>query len=133
MSSLPPERTWGPPLGGPKPGLAPDTLIALSYVGGWPTGVFVWLVEREDPRVRFHGAQAALLFGSLTILWIALWLGSFVVLTVSAFGFSVFQRLAQAVLVAGLVLWLIALWNAWQGRSWRVPIIADVADRLSRV
>jgi uncharacterized membrane protein len=121
MSSVPPE-----------PGVAPDTLIALAYVGGWTTGVFVWLVEREDAKVRFHGAQAALLFGGLTLLWIALWLGSFVVLTVSAMGFTVVQRLAQGVLLAGVVLWLIALWKAWQGRSWRVPFIADVAHRLSR-
>ena len=115
----------------PGPGLARDTLIALSYVGGWTTGVFVWLVERDDPAVRFHGAQAALLFGGLTILWIALWLGSFVVLTMSAVGFSVFQRLAQAVLIAAVLLWLFALWKAWQGRSWRVPFIADLADRLT--
>jgi uncharacterized membrane protein len=116
----------------PGPRVAPETLIALAYVGGWTTGVFVWLVEREDARVRFHAAQAALLFGGLTLLWIALWLGSFVVLTVSAMGFSACQRLAQGVLLAGVVMWLIALWNAWQGRSWRVPIIAEVADRLSR-
>jgi uncharacterized membrane protein len=122
MSSVPSES-----------GLTRETLIALSYVGGWTTGVFVWLVEREDPAVRFHGAQAALLFGGLTILWIALWLGSFVVLTISAVGFGLFQRLAQGVLFAAVVLWLVALWKAWQGRSWRVPFVADVADRLARV
>jgi uncharacterized membrane protein len=120
MSSVPPEH-----------GLARDTLIALSYVGGWTTGLFVWLVERDDPAVRFHGAQAALLFGGLTIAWTALWLGSFVVLTISALGFTVFQRMAQGVLIAGLVLWVFALWKAWQGRSWRVPFVADVADRLA--
>jgi uncharacterized membrane protein len=122
MSSVPSES-----------GLTRETLIALSYVGGWTTGVFVWIVERDDPVVRFHAAQAAVLFGGLTILWIALWLGSFVVLTLSAVGFSIFQRLAQGVLLAGIVLWLVALWHAWQGRSWRVPLVADVADRLARV
>jgi uncharacterized membrane protein len=120
MSSVPPE-----------PGLTPETLIALAYVGGWTTGAFVWLVEREDARVRFHGAQAALLFGGLTLLWIALWLGSFLVLTLSAVAFTVFQRLAQGVLIAAVVLWLLALWRAWQGRSWRVPVIAGLADRLA--
>jgi uncharacterized membrane protein len=118
--------------GSSEPGLPPDTLIALAYVGGWTTGVLIWLVEREDARVRFHGAQAALLFGGLTILWMTLWLGSFVLLTLSAVGFAVVQRLAQGVLIAGLVLWLVALWQAWQGRSWRVPLVADVADRLAR-
>ena len=124
-----PSRRMAPP----QPGLARETLIALSYVGGWTTGVFVWLLERQDRTVRFHAAQAAVLFGGLTLLWIALWLGSFVVLTMSAVGFSVVQRLAQGVLLAALVLWLVALWKAWFGRPWRVPFVAGVADRLARL
>ena len=124
-----PRRTAAPL----QPGLARETLIALSYVGGWTTGLVVWLLERHDRTVRFHAAQAAVLFGGLTLLWIVLWLGSFVVLTMSAVGFSIFQRLAQGVLLAALVFWLIALWKAWQGQSWRVPWVAGVADRLARI
>jgi uncharacterized membrane protein len=117
--------------GAAEPGLSPDTLIALSYVGGWTTGVLVWLVERENRKVRFHAAQAVLLFGGLTALWVLLWIGSFVILTVSAAGFSVLQRLAQAVLISALAFWLFALWKAWQRQSWRLPMIGEVAERLA--
>jgi uncharacterized membrane protein len=111
--------------------LAPDTLIALAYVGGWTTGVLVWLIERENPRVRFHAAQAVLLFGSLTVLWIACWVGSFAALTMSATAFSVMQRLSYVVLVAGAVLWIAALWASWRQRSWRLPLLGRYAERLA--
>jgi uncharacterized membrane protein len=32
--------------------------------------------------------------------------------------------------VAGLILWLMAIWNAAAGRIWRIPIAAEIADRM---
>ena len=113
------------------PDLSPETLIALAYVGGWTTGVLVWLVERRNVQVRFHAAQAVLLFGGLTGLWIASWVGSFAVLTASAAGFTALQRVSYGVLVAGVLLWAFVLWKVWQGTSWRVPLVAGYADRLA--
>ena len=42
-----------PPSAAPST-LPPETLIALAYLGGWTTGALVWLIEREDRKVRFH-------------------------------------------------------------------------------
>jgi uncharacterized membrane protein len=112
-------------------GPASRTLIALAYVGGWTTGALVWLIEREDRHVRFHAAQALLVFGGLTVLWIALWVGSFAALTASASAFTAMQRLSYVVLIAGVGLWAAALWSAWRQRSWRFPLIGRYAERLA--
>jgi uncharacterized membrane protein len=54
------------------------------------------------------------------------------VLTVSATGFTAFQRMSQAVLVLMLALWIVALWRAWNDRPWRVPIVGGAAERAAR-
>jgi uncharacterized membrane protein len=119
-----------PPSAAPST-LPPETLIALAYLGGWTTGALVWLIEREDRKVRFHAAQAFLVFGLLTVLWAGLWLGSFAVLTLSASGFTAFQRLSYAVLLGAVLLWLATLWMSWQRQSWRFPLVSPWADRLA--
>jgi uncharacterized membrane protein len=112
-------------------GLSPATLVALAYAGGWTTGALVWLIERENHQVRFHAAQAVLLFGTLTALWIALWAGSFAVLTISVAGFTALQRLSYAVVVGAVLLGVFALWKSWQGEPWRAPVFGHYAQRLS--
>lgn len=119
------------PPDGAESGLSPGLLIALAYMGGWTTGALVWLVERQDRRVRFHAAQAVVLFGGLTLLWAALWIGSFAVLTISAAGFTAFQRVSYAVLIGIAGLWAATLWMSWRGQSWRFPLVAGLADRLA--
>jgi uncharacterized membrane protein len=111
--------------------IRPRTLAALAYLGGWVTGVIVWLVERRDREVRFHAAQAMVVFGALSLLWAVCWVGSFIVLTVSATGFSALQWTANAVLLLALGCWMVLLWGTWRGGSWRVPAAAAWARRLA--
>jgi uncharacterized membrane protein len=112
-------------------GADPRVATLLAYAGGWVSGAVVWLVERDRPAVRMHAAQAMVTFGCATALWLGLWAGSFVVLVVSATGFFILQRLAQAVLLASFGLWLFCLWKAWRGEALRLPYVADWADRLT--
>ena len=44
-------------------GLPSRTASALAYSGWWVTGAIFWLLEREDRVVRFHAAQAIVVFG----------------------------------------------------------------------
>jgi uncharacterized membrane protein len=113
------------PEGGSLLGADPRVATLLAYAGGWVSGAAVWLVERDRPAVRFHAAQAMVTFGCATALWLGLWAGSFVVLVVSATGFFILQRLAQAVLLATVALWLYCLWKAWRGEALRLPYVAD--------
>lgn len=112
---------------GPDPRMA----VALAYAGGWLSGALIWLVERERPQVRCHALQSILAFGLLTLAWVVCWVLSFAMLIVSATGFFVFQRLAQFLLVATIVLWLVCLWRALRGASIRLPLVGRSAERLA--
>ena len=49
-------------------GLPSRTGASLAYSGWWITGAIFWLLEREDPVVRFHAAQSIVVFGITALL-----------------------------------------------------------------
>lgn len=113
-------------------GLSSRTAAALAYSGWWVTGAIFWFLERRDPSVRFHAVQAVVSFGTIALL-VLIFAGlaaaslSFVPST-----FTLFLTAAVGVGVGGLVLWGFAMWKAVSGDEWRIPVAADVADRLVR-
>jgi uncharacterized membrane protein len=113
--------------------LGPDPRVgaAVAYLAWWVTGVLVWLIERDRHDVRVHAAQAMIAFGTVSLAWLTLWVGSFAVLVVSANGFFVLQRLAQGVLLAGFVVWAVCLWQVSKGLSFRLPWAGPLAERLT--
>ena len=116
-----------------SPPLGPDPRVAaaVAYLAGWVSGALVWLVERDRPEVRVHAAQATIAFGAIALAWATLWGGSFAVLVVSAAGFFVLQRLAQLVLLAGVVVWAVCLWQVSRGLGFRLPWAGPLAERLT--
>ena len=112
---------------------APDLRAAtvLAYAGGWMSGALLWLLERERPTVRFHALQSTMVFGGLTLLWAACWVASFAALILSADAFFVLQRLAQAVLAVGLIVWVACLWLAARGGPFELPLVGPFAARLT--
>ena len=113
-------------------GLTSRTASVLSYLGWWVTGLIFWAVERRDAVVRFHAAQAMITFGGLALLIIALGLFGLVMLSFAPTGFLFFTAAAFVVWVGSVVLWLVELWQASQGKRWRIPLAADLADSWSR-
>jgi uncharacterized membrane protein len=113
-------------------GLAPRLAAPLAYAGWWITGLVMWFVERRDSYVRFHAAQAISAFGLIAVL-----IGGFSVLAVASLSFlpsafGPFIWAAGLTWVGGLVLWVIAMWKAANGEAWRIPIAAELADRIVR-
>jgi uncharacterized membrane protein len=113
-------------------GLSSRTASVLSYLGWWVSGLIFWAIEREDALVRFHAAQATITFGGLALLIGVLGLLGLVMLSFAPSGFLFFAGAAFVVWIAGVVLWLIALWQAGQGKRWRIPLAAELADSWSR-
>jgi uncharacterized membrane protein len=111
-------------------GLAPRLAAPLAYAGWWITGLVIWLVERRDAYVRFHAAQAITAFG-LIALFIAAF-GSLAVASLSFLpsAFAPFVWAAALTWLSGLVLWGLSMWKAASGESWRIPIAAELADRI---
>jgi uncharacterized membrane protein len=113
-------------------GLAPNVIAALAYLAWWVTGVAVLVVEREHPFVRFHAWQSIIGLGALWALGVACYFAAFLVLSRSAAGFTAMLWIAVLIWLTGIVAWIVCLLKAWNGQSWKLPVLGDVAERYAK-
>jgi len=102
----------------------------LSYVLGWITGIILYLIDKR-PFVRFHAAQSIVVFGGLHIISIVL--GMFFGVSMFATGFAGFSAtwaLLGLIDIVSLVLWILLMIKAYQHERFRVPVAADLADKI---
>jgi uncharacterized membrane protein len=115
-----------PPLPGEPPPPAPPPpggraradekiLLALCYVG--LLALVPYLVSREGEPLRFHARQG-LALGLLGV-------GCAGLALVPYLGF-----VGQLGLAGVLVLSIVGIVKAFEGLRWRIPVAADIADRL---
>jgi uncharacterized membrane protein len=102
----------------------------LCYVLGWVTGLIFYFIDKR-PFVRFHAAQSIVVFGGIAVIYIIL--GMF--LGVSMFagglgGFSIGFLLYPLVWLVGVVLWILLMVKAYQHEKFRVPVAADLAEKI---
>jgi uncharacterized membrane protein len=102
-----------------KIGLAENISGVVAYFLGFITGIVLLVIEKENKFVRFHAAQSTVVFGALFIISIIL-------------GFiPIIGRLIALFLpIIGLVLWLYLMFMAYKGNLYRLPVLADFADKL---
>ncbi len=112
-------------------GLPSHTAAGLAYSGWWLTGAILWLVERRDPYVRFHAAQATVAFGLIAVLIVLCSVLAVASLSFLPVLFSVFTAAAAAAWAGGVILWAVAMWKTLSGDEWRIPIAAEWAERLA--
>jgi uncharacterized membrane protein len=112
-------------------GLSPRVAGPLAYLGWWVTGVIFWLAERRDGVVRFHAAQSIAAFGVIALLVTAFCGFAAASLSFLPAAFSMFLWAAALTWGVGMLIWLIAMWQAANGHTWRIPIAAQVADRMT--
>ena len=110
--------------------LSPRLAAPLAYAGWWITGFIVWFAERRDPYSRFHAAQAMTAFGLIAVLIVAFSALALVSLSFLPRAFSLFVWAAALTWLAGLALWVVSMWKTATGEPWRIPIAAELADRL---
>jgi uncharacterized membrane protein len=120
----------------PPAGSAGQTQMAenvaglLCYVVGWVTGLIFFFIDKR-PFVRFHAAQSIVVFGGLHILSIVLGMFFGVSLFATGFaGFSVAWALIGLINIVAIVLWIVLMIKAYQGERFRVPVAADIAEKI---
>jgi uncharacterized membrane protein len=101
----------------------------LCYVLGWITGLIFYFVDKR-PFVRFHAAQSIVVFGGLHIIYFVLAAAFGMSLFTGFGGFSLIWLLYGLVDLAAFVLWIVLMIKAYQGTRFRVPIAADIADKI---
>jgi len=111
-------------------GLEPRTAAALAYLAGpFSGGLMLWL-ERENDFVRFHATQALIGLGGLALALIASYLFGVMAMFVSASLVTVFFNVAAVIWIVLVIATLLCAWKAWSGERWRLPLVADYADRF---
>ena len=116
--------------GASSTGLSVRVAAPLAYAGWWVTGAILWFFERRNREIRFHAAQSLAAFGI-----IALAIATFGALAAASLSFlppafTLFLWAAAITWIAGMLLWLVAMWKAATGDPWRIPLAADLADRI---
>ncbi len=93
----------------------------LSYVLGFITGIIFLILEKKSNFVRFHAAQSLVVFLALSIgAWI--------------FSFIPFIGIALVIIIEiiSFVLWILLMYEAYEGKMFEVPVAADIAKKLVR-
>lgn len=112
-------------------GLSPQIAAPLAYSGWWLTGLILWFVERRDRAIRFHAAQAIAAFGVIAAVIVAFAGLALASLSFLPSAFTLLLWAAAITWVAGVALWIVVMWKAATGRVWRIPIAAELADRIT--
>lgn len=124
------------PSGSAAPAAAAQSQMAenvagfLSYILGWITGLIFYFVDKR-PYVRFHAAQSIVVFGGLHIIYLVL--GMFLGFSLFAGGWTGFSfgwALYGLLDLLAFVLWILLMIKAYQGERFRVPIAADLAEKI---
>ncbi len=98
----------------------------LSYAFGWIGGVvFLFLAPyNQDQEVRFHAWQSILFFVATSIAYFAIsMLGAFI---------PFLWILTMAMGLGMLAMWVFLMVRAYQGNAFRIPVVAEYADKFSR-
>jgi uncharacterized membrane protein len=114
----------------PQSQMSENLAATLSYSLGWLTGIIFYLIDKR-PYVRFHAAQSMVVFGGLHILTFVV--GAFFGLswiTGGWAGFSLGLTLYRILHLVSVVLWVVLMIKAYQGERFRVPLAADLSERI---
>jgi uncharacterized membrane protein len=121
--------------GGSTTSLKPNTAGLLCYLGIWVTGIIFLIIEKKNRFVRFHAMQSLIVFGILQIIigvadgirsgfmWMG-WAGYFSPEWIFATAVSWVFRIIM------FVSWIILMYQAHQGRLFKVPLLGDFAEQM---
>ena len=99
-------------------GLDENVVAALCYLEGWNKGLVFFLTEPENSFVRFHAMQSMLVFGAAS-------LASLVCLAIPFLGWI----LLIFVVYGSAALWLVLMFQAYQGERFKLPVAGDIAEQ----
>ncbi|NJF25954.1 DUF4870 domain-containing protein [Thermococcus sp. Bubb.Bath] len=90
----------------------------LAYLGWWITGIIFLVLEKDSYFVRFHAMQSTVTFLGITVLgWI--------------FGIIPFVGwvLANLTWLLGIILWILEMLEAYQGKLYKFPYVGDLSGQ----
>jgi len=112
-----------------KVGALPESIAgALAYFTFIPAIVFLVLEPYKTNRfVRFHSIQCLLLWGAGIVLAIALKLAGLLLFIIPVLGPLLVVLVSMVAGLAAVVIWLVLVVKAFQGHSFKLPLLGDFA------
>ena len=114
-------------------GLQPHSAAALAYLAGFITGIIFLVIDpfKTDRFVRFHAFQSIF----FNVAWIGLW----IVWTIAGIGAgrqsprvsssSIELPINLLLMVGGFCLWAFLMYSAYQGKTFKLPVIGALAAK----
>jgi uncharacterized membrane protein len=99
-------------------GLEQNVAGLLCYILGWVTGILFLIIEKENKFVRFHAFQSVATYVVFFVLYI-------VFLFIPVIGFVIDIILG----IVMFILWLVLMFKAYQGRTFKLPIVGNFAEK----
>jgi len=103
-------------------GLDPRLAALLSYLLGFVSGLIFLVIERKNSYVRFHAMQS-------TVTFIGLLVARIVAGIIPLVG----PLLVLLVNLVSLVLWILLMVKAFQGETYKLPVIGDMAEERASI
>jgi uncharacterized membrane protein len=111
-------------------GLPANVAGALAYVLGPITGVIFYVLEKDNRFVRFHAAQSIVVSLAMFVISFVLGILGVVIGAVPLIGWLVAMLLSFGISIVSFGLWLLLMWQAFQGKEWEVPFAGVFARRM---
>lgn len=102
-------------------GMDENVASLLTYVLGLITGILFLVIEKDSKLVRFHAFQSILISAFFIIL-------NMVLGFIPIIGWLISLLLSPI----SFILWLVLLYQAYQGKWFKLPIIGDYAEEQSK-
>lgn len=113
-------------------GMTVNAAGALSYLAGFITGIIFLVVDpyKRDAFVRFHSFQSIL----FNVAWIGLWivwavLGLILGSLSHGFFFLIQMPIDLIIMLGGFCLWAFLMYSAYQGKTFKLPILGAFAAK----
>lgn len=109
---------------------------AVCYLGGWLTGLLIFMTEKESQFIRFHAIQSLLWSVSALFVWLVLGI-IYAVVGISLAESSLrFISVLVGLLFAGwgiinFLLYFYMMYKAFTGEWYKLPMLGDKAEELS--
>jgi uncharacterized membrane protein len=110
-------------------GLDANIAAALSYLLGIITGIVFYAIEKDSRFVKFHAMQSILVSLAVIVVWVVYSILVNVLLFIPVLGWIAIVLIWAGLSLAGLALWVFLMVKAFQGESYKLPYLGDIAER----
>ncbi len=97
-------------------GLDENVAGFLCYLLGFITGIVFLVVEKKSSFVKFHAKQSTITFLGLFVIYLLIWW---------------IPVIGALTWILSLILWLILMIKALQGKRYSLPIVGKLAEGKS--